>query len=74
MTGYEVGSFLFEANQTQKTINLIETYNNPITVSLTALGSNINVYLTDVANNYFVVEKNIADEVTVKYVVIESEV
>lgn len=74
MSGYEVGSFLFEANQTQKTINLIETYNNPITVSLTALGSNINVYLTDVANNYFVVEKNIADEVTVKYVVIESEV
>lgn len=74
MAGYEVGSFFFEAGQNQKTVNLEESYNNPITVTLTTMGSNISVYLTDVANNYFVVEKNTVDAVTVKYVVIESEV
>jgi hypothetical protein len=74
MAIYEVGSFLFEANQNQKTISLSRTYNNPITVTLTPVNENINIYLTDIANNYFVVEKNFSSEVNIKYVVIESEV
>lgn len=74
MAIYEVGSFLFEANQSQKTVSLSKTYNNPITVTLTPVNENINIYLTDIANNYFVVEKNFSSEVNIKYVVIESEV
>lgn len=74
MAIYEVGSFLFEANQNQKTVSLSKTYNNPITVTLTPVNENINIYLTDIANNYFVVEKNFSSEVNIKYVVIESEV
>lgn len=74
MAIYEVGSFLFEANQNQKTINLTKTYSRPITVTLTPVNKNINIYLTDISNNYFVVEKNFSSEVNIKYVVIESEV
>jgi hypothetical protein len=73
MAAYEAGTFLFPQGVKQKNIALTKNFINPITVSLTSTNKNINVYLTDVTNNYFIVEKNTSDEVSVSYVVIESE-
>lgn len=73
MAAYEAGTFLFPQGTKQKNIALTKNFISPITVSLTATNKNINVYLTEVTNNYFIVEKNTSDEVSVTYVVIESE-
>lgn len=68
----EVGNFTFNVNEKQKTVTLTESFANPIVVKLTPL-KNINVYLTDVQNSYFVAEKNTNEELEVNYIVIESE-
>jgi hypothetical protein len=73
MSNFEHGSFLFESGITQKTINFNNNYNNPVVIKITPINKNINVYLTDVQNNYFIIEKNTQDEVNINYVVIESE-
>jgi len=72
MANNEVGTFTFESNVMQKTINLQESYTNQIVVKLTPT-KNISVYLTDVQNSYFIVEKNTNEELEVNYIVIESE-
>lgn len=72
MANNEVGTFTFESNVMQKTINLQESYTNQIIVKLTPT-KNISVYLTDVQNSYFIVEKNTNEELEVNYIVIESE-
>lgn len=72
MANNEVGTFTFESNVMQKTINLQESYTNQIVVKLTP-AKNISVYLTDVQNSYFIVEKNTNEELEVNYIVIESE-
>jgi hypothetical protein len=72
MANNEVGTFTFESNVMQKTVNLQESYTNQIVVKLTPT-KNISVYLTDVQNSYFIVEKNTNEELEVNYIVIESE-
>ena len=73
MASSENGSFLFDAGTQQKTINLNNTYVNNIVIKITPVNSNINIYLTDVQNNYFIVEKSSNESVTVNYIVIESD-
>lgn len=72
MSKSEVGKFTFDENLLQKTINLQESYANQIVVKLTT-NKNVNIYLTDVQNNYFIVEKNTNEEIEVNYIVIESD-
>ena len=72
MAKSEVGKFTFDENLLQKTINLQENYTNEIVIKLTT-NKNVNIYLTDVQNNYFIVEKNTNEEIEVNYIVIESE-
>ena len=72
MSKSEVGKFTFDENLQQKTINLQENYTNQIVVKLTT-NKNVNIYLTDVQNNYFIVEKNTNEEIEVNYIVIESD-
>ena len=73
MSNFENGRFTFEENSTQKTINLTKQFANPVVVKVTPVNKNINIYLTDVQNNYFILEKNTNEEVIVNYLVIESE-
>lgn len=72
MAKSEVGSFTFESNIMQKTINFQETFTNNVVIKLTTT-QNINVYLTDVQNSYFKIEKNTNEELEVNYIAIESE-
>lgn len=73
MSNFENGRVTFEENSTQKTINLTKQFTNPVVVKVTPINENINIYLTDVQNNYFIIEKNTSEEVIVNYIVIESE-
>lgn len=70
---HEAGKFTFDQNLKQKTINLSNTYQNQIVIKVTPVGENINLYLTDVQNNYFIIEKNTFEEVVVNYIVLESD-
>ena len=73
MSIYEAGKFTFDQNLKQKTVNLNNTYQNQIVIKVTPVGENINLYLTDVQNNYFIIEKNTFEEVVVNYIVLESD-
>ena len=73
MSNYENGRFTFEPNTHEQTINLTNNYTNQIVVKLSPVNKNINVYLSDVQNNYFVAAKSSNEQVEVNYVVIESE-
>ena len=54
-------------------MNLTNNYTNQIVVKLSPVNKNINVYLSDVQNSYFVAAKSSSEQVEVNYVVIESE-
>jgi len=69
---FEIGTFEFLSGETTKTVNLTETYSLSPVVNITN-NKNINIYLTDIQNNYFIVEKNSEESATVYYVVIESD-
>lgn len=73
MAVYEVGKFIFLSSEQEKTINLNNSYSNQLVIKLTPQNSNVNLYLSDVQNNYFTVKKNSNEEVNVNYIVIESE-
>jgi len=73
MPNIENNKFTFEYGAYEKTINLSKNYSNRITVKVTPINENINLYLTDVQNNYFTVAKNSIEELDVNYVVIESD-
>jgi hypothetical protein len=73
MSNFEVGTFLFRANELTKTINLNNVYENDIVVKLTPQNSSINLFLVNMYNNdRFTVAKNANENVTVNYIVIES--
>ena len=73
MTNSEVGTFLFRENELIKTISLNNTYENNIVVKLTPQNSSVNLILVNVnQNDRFTVVKNSNENVTVNYVVIES--
>ena len=73
MTNFEVGTFLFRENELIKTISLDNTYENNIVVKLTPQNSSVNLILVNVnQNDRFTVVKNSNENVTVNYVVIES--
>lgn len=73
MSNFEVGTFLFRSNELTKTINLNNVYENDIVVKLTPQNSSINLFLVNMYNNdRFTVAKNANENVTVNYVVIES--
>tara|TARA_B100001057_G_scaffold419021_1_gene438605 strand:- start:2945 stop:3169 length:225 start_codon:yes stop_codon:yes gene_type:complete len=73
MSNYENGRFIIESDAHEKTISLTNNYTNQIVVKLSPVNKNINVYLSDVQNNYFVAAKSSSEQVEVNYVVIESE-
>ena len=73
MSNYEHGKFTIEQDTYDKTVYLNNNYNNEIVVKLSPINKNINVYLSDVQNNYFVASKSSNEVIEVSYVVIESE-
>ena len=73
MSNYEHGKFTIEQDSYDKTVYLNNSYSNEIVVKLSPINKNINVYLSDVQNNYFVASKSSNEVIEVSYVVIESE-
>mgnify|MGYP000864756598 CR=1 FL=1 len=66
------GTVIFTSGEREKTVTFEESFTNTPVVKLTP-NSNINVYLSDVQNSYFTIQKNDNSELTVNYVAIESE-
>tara|TARA_A200000159_G_C7330261_1_gene342616 strand:+ start:1674 stop:1895 length:222 start_codon:yes stop_codon:yes gene_type:complete len=73
MSNYEHGRFIIEQGIYDKTVYLSNSYNNEIVIKLSPINKNINVYLSDVQNNYFVASKSSNEVIEVSYVVIESD-
>ncbi len=72
MFSFESGSILFESFLDEKLITFKKTYTNNVVIKITA-SDNVNVNLKDIQNNYFTIEKSANKEITVHYIVIESE-
>lgn len=66
------GTISFAEGENEKTVTFDEAFTNLPVIKLTP-NNNTNVYLTDVQNSYFVVQKNNSLELTVNYIAIESE-
>lgn len=66
------GRITFAAGESEKTIAFEESFVNLPVIKLTP-NSNANIYLSDVQNSYFTIEKNDSLELTVDYIAIESE-
>ena len=63
MSNYEHGRFIIEQGIYDKTVYLSNSYNNEIVIKLSPINKNINVYLSDVQNNYFAITHlNYTDE------------
>ena len=73
MINMENNRFTFDYGLYEKTVYLSKSYSNQITVKVTPINENINLFLTDVQNNYFTAAKNSIEELDVNYVVIESD-
>ena len=73
MSNYEHGKFTIDQGSYDKTVYLNKSYSSEIVVKLSPINKNINVYLSDVQNNYFVASKSSNEVIEVSYVVIESE-
>lgn len=69
---YEHGSFIFDQGLKEKNISLNEEYTNSKVIKLTP-NKNINIYIKEIQATQFTVSKNVDEEVTVNYIVIESE-
>jgi|13_taG_2_1085334.scaffolds.fasta_scaffold80926_3 hypothetical protein len=69
---YEHGKFIFDQGLKEKSIDLTEEYTNSKVIKLTP-SKNINIYIKEIQATQFTVSKNVDEEVTVNYIVIESE-
>ena len=69
---YEHGRFIFDQGLKEKNISLVEEYTNSKVIKLTP-NKNINIYIKEIQASQFTVSKNVDEEVTVNYIVIESE-
>ena len=75
MANYEHGKFVIEENVYTKTIMLTNSYQNKIVVKVTPQDLNTNLFLLNVNNNdRFTVVRNNSEEITVNYVVVESDI
>ena len=72
MFNFESGKILFESFLDEKLVPFKKTYTNNVVIKITA-SDNVNVNLKDIQNNYFTIEKSVNEEITVHYIVIESE-
>ena len=73
MSNIQTGTFDFEENIFEKTVYFPDSFINPPVMKVTSINKNINVYLSDVQNNYFVINKSDNDFLQVNYVAIESD-
>lgn len=69
---YEHGNFVFDQGLKEKSISFTEEYVNSKVIKLTP-NKNINIYIKEIQESQFIVSKNVDEEVTVNYIVIESE-
>ena len=75
MSNYEHGKFVIEENVYTKTIMLTNSYQNKIVVKVTPQDLSTNLFLLNVNNNdRFTVARNNSEEMTVNYVVVESDI
>lgn len=72
MLNNEVGKETIPQGTKTHTVNFVETYEQPPVVKISSI-QNTNVYITEVTNSYFKLNKNINEEVNIHYIVIESE-
>lgn len=66
------GTINFSEGENEKTVTFEEAFTSLPVIKLTP-NNNTSVYLSDVQNSYFVVQKNNSLELTVNYIAIESE-
>lgn len=66
------GTITFSTGETEKTVTFEEAFTSLPVVKLTP-NNNTNIYLADVQNSFFVIQKNNDLELTVNYIAIESE-
>jgi hypothetical protein len=66
------GVIIFSAGESEKTVTFEEAFTSLPVIKLTA-NNNTSLYLSDVQNSFFVVQKNNDLELTVNYIAIESE-
>ena len=72
MSSSESSRVTIPAGTKTHTVTLTETYASTPVVNITSL-QNTNVYVSEVTNSYFKINKNSNEEVTVHFIVIESE-
>ena len=72
MFNFETGKIVFPKFLSELKVDLTKTYNKDIVIKITTT-DNVNINLCDITNNYFTIEKSILEEITVHYIVIESE-
>ena len=72
MFNFESGQILFKKNFNEVEVVLDKTYTNNIVVKITA-SDDVNINLKDITNSYFTIEKIVNKEITVHYIVIESD-
>tara|TARA_B100000242_G_C43031140_1_gene480400 strand:+ start:363 stop:584 length:222 start_codon:yes stop_codon:yes gene_type:complete len=72
MFNFETGKIVFPKFLSELKVDLTKTYNKDIVIKITTT-DNVNINLRDITNNYFTIEKSILEEITVHYIVIESE-
>ena len=66
------GTINFSAGESEKTVTFEEAFTNLPVIKLTP-NNNTSIYLSNVQNSFFVVQKNNNLELTVNYIAIESE-
>tara|TARA_S200000501_G_C20518559_1_gene610196 strand:+ start:139 stop:360 length:222 start_codon:yes stop_codon:yes gene_type:complete len=72
MFNFESNQVLFPKNFNELQVTLKKTYTKSIVIKITA-SDNVNINLKDITNTYFTIEKSVNKEITVHYIVIESE-
>jgi hypothetical protein len=72
MFKFESGTVIFPRNFNELQIGLNKEYVNNIVVKITPT-ENVNINLSVITNTYFTIEKSVNEEITVHYIVIESE-
>ena len=72
MFKFETGTVIFPRRFNELQIGLEKEYVNNVVVKITPT-ENVNVFLSEITNTHFTIEKSINEEITVHYIVIESE-
>ena len=72
MFNFESGNILFPSFLDEINVPFKKSYTNNVVIKITA-SDNVNINLKNIQNTYFTIAKSVYEEITVHYIVIESE-